>query len=240
MEHTALAQLMGIINEPQYDHYQDLTPDIPISAKLEDSRIYVASLRKDAAAFTTFNIDAIAIATNMEQRIEALSSASIMHETEGEHASSAKIIWETHKDEITQLRDELLPLLTYIAVVRDIPELRKKIAQISQGTGYKDAIVDLGLCANLAAQYDTDLAERNYNTDKVKRLAEVFAIVSDAYPLMLLARETDASQQLRNRAFWYLTESIDHLKKVLLPMVFWNDRSWRSRYASRFHRRRRN
>ncbi len=237
MEHTVLAKLMSTLNESHLDHCQDTNPDIPVFAKAEDNRIIAAQLRKDAEHFTALNLDAVALADELDHGAEALMSSSLMHETEGELSDEALKVWKAHKDEVPRLRDEVLPMLNFIAATQKDEHLAQQIKEISRGVGHKDAIQDLGLCANLTKRYEAQLAERNYGADKIARLGEVFQTVEVSYPLAQHAREQkDASQQLRNRAFWHLDALETKIKKIYLPMVFWNDGSYRSRYASRYHR----
>ncbi len=233
MQHNALEkikpQLFSSISSEDAQHY----PNTSIENKVFDNRYYLEHLANDIDHINSFGLDAATIMLEIREACEALESAELLHQSDGDDLEEAERVWAEKKEGIQELLSEAHTRLNYVAHTKSKPEIVSELQKIQEGSGYKDAILDLGAMHLLASHYVEELTALNYGADKIALLHDEFKLLSAIYPKVTAERSLkDDAILLRNRAFWYLDSLEQHLKKALIPMLFWNDSGKRKLYVS--------
>ncbi len=233
MDHTALTNLKEKLHTTISEEQASLYPTLSIEGKLFDNRYYIEQIKHDKNHIESFGIDVTTLTQQLRDACLALESAELLFKANSSKREGAEKVWQEKKESIEKLLAEAHARLNYLAQTDEKEEIGEELQRIQSGTGYKDAIMDLGATSLLVQKYANELATLNYGSEKIEELKESFKLLSKVYPQVTAERSQKSEDiLLRNRAFWYLDSLEQHLKRAILPMVFWDNTEKRKAYAS--------
>lgn len=233
MAHDVLESLTPTLLSPTYDDQAERSPDMTVRDKVNDLRHKAQVVDNESEHFVNFGFSVEEVKKPLTDAADALESAYILHQSFLSVITDAESVMKEYGPKIEAMRNEILARLTYISKQPGHEDIQKNVATISLNDDISDTIMDLGTCYEVALLKAEPLNERNYSMERIEELGEVFKKVSQAYPVAKAGEgdERDA-MLLKNRAFWHAVEQERILREDILPMVFWDDYSWRSRYVS--------
>ncbi len=233
MDHTTLHTLTPTLLSEITNEQATIYPNFSIEGKIFDNRYYIERLETDKEHIDSFGLNTNDLILQLKEACKALESAELIFKSNATEQEEAERTWHERKDNITKLLSEAHGRLNFIAHSQKRTDLFDDLQKIQQGTGYKDAIMDLGETHILTQKYATELATVNYSAEKIEDLQNEFTLLSEIYPKATAERTSrDENILLRNRAFWYLDSLEQYLKKAILPMVFWDSTEKRKLYHS--------
>jgi hypothetical protein len=209
-------------------------PNLPVDVFLQEAEnlFHWVSDDKDEIVATGLNWELV---EQLPVRAGACREAQSLWNNEYQARQDAEKLWKEQSPLAYDLRDRLVHSFLY--AFRDEPDLRARVAEISEGGGHADMIQDLNDLATLGKNNQDALQAINFDMSELDKAAEMSDNMAD-----LLAQangdkfKENEKKIIRDKAYTHLKELVDEVRECG-KYVFWRNPDRLRGYASAYHRR---
>jgi hypothetical protein len=173
-------------------------PDMPVEQAINEGGIMAKAAQEDGELLNGVNVSTgtiteLASSVNALRHAQALFTAAI-----GELKDSSRK-WAEEEPKAFKLRADLLAAFTY--ALRDVPNARRALKAIREGSGNPDMLKDLSALAALGKNYLEELKAINFDCSMLDTTAARAAELNDLYQEAFIEKKTVEHRELRDRAF---------------------------------------
>ncbi len=237
MEHVELTELTSTDLADIPAELAEKALPMSVEGKMLDLEINCTQIEEDAAAFDLFNIPWQSNVEDIRKAIIALRSAETLYTAEEKMTEESNEAWRGNRDGLYTWRSESVARLTHHAKLTENKSLFASLDKIGDADGHPDAIQDTFESTHLVDVHFPALAVYNLSKERVAEGKAILEICAKAYPQVALGEsKISPARDLRNRAFWHLSNLEKQLKEVDLPLVHFDNYERRCEYGSHYVR----
>ncbi len=205
MEQTALNNLLPMLQKISADEVTH--PTAPVDEYLIESETILSFAKEDSEAFTALGMLPDYI-TSVHEAVEALRHAETLWNHHRFQHSDATQEWKKLSSQAYKTRDYLLD--TFRFGYHGHTDLLREIDFIAEGNGHEDMLLDLSKLASLGKKNPEPLQKINFD---FTQLDEVATMSDELSKLYVEAQKDGEQKDIRDRAFTFLRDSIDELRR---------------------------
>ncbi len=204
--------------------------NIPVSEFITEASFLVKWAQKDKERLVAAGLD-WPLVDDIPLRLEALSEAQVLASVKQED-NPLEAAWKRQASKAVKLRDELLRY--YRFVFHNDPDMKKRIKATAHGKRYAGLTQELNDLVALSSGKEEQLMAAGFDLSLLEQAAEAVMQTAAFYAKITAARRgQDEAQVTRNRAYTYLKQAVDEIRRVG-RFVFQSDKDRLTGYRSRY------
>ncbi len=237
MEHPELVELTNT-------HYKTITEEqlakgfpMSVEGKLLDLQINCKQIEEDKDKFALFGMPWKPLVNEISFAIRGLRSAETLFTAEEKLTAASSEAWKSNRDPLNHWRSESVARLTHLARLTDNKALVASLDKIGDADGHPDTIQDAYEATQLVDMHFTELAKYNLTEERVAEGKAIVDICIEVYPQVALGEsKVSPAKEIRDRAYWHLTNLEKELKEIHVPLIHFDDYARRCEYGSHYMR----
>ncbi len=176
-------------------------PDMPVEQAVKEAEIMATAAAEDSQGLTAVGFDGEKIAT-LDAAVGALRFAQAKFIAAMGELKDASKQWADEEPKAYELRAELLSGTSF--ALRNVPDAKKALKRIREGSGNPDMIQDLLALSELGKKYPDDLKAINFDLTLLDVAAQKSDELGKLYAKAFVEKSTTGAKNLRDRAFTYM------------------------------------